>query len=237
MESYFRLLSIFVVLFVGYGVRSHATSSSEEYWKKMLPNTPMPKIIEDSLKTEGGTGVHVGSNEVDVDVGKPGKGPADVHVGKGGTSVDVGPKGKHASVDVHHKGKPSPFLYQYAATKTQIQDNQSVALFFQEKDLKPGTHMNLHFTKTTNVAPLLPRKVTKSIPFSSKKLPEILSRFHVETNSQEAQDMEETIKECEAKGIQGEDKYCATSLESMVDYATTKLGKKIGHRLYLCREG
>lgn len=227
MEFRFHLLPILAFLFVAVAVASHATPSSEEYWKKLLPNTPMPKIIQDSLTPESGTGVHVGNPGVDVNVGQPGKGSTDVHVGKGGASVDVGPKGKHAFVDVHPKGKPSPFFYQYAATKTQLQDNQNVALFFLEKDLKPRTQMNLHFTKTTNDAPFLPRKVAESIPFSSKKLPEILSLFKVAPNTEEAKDMKETIKECEASGIEGEEKYCATSLESMVDYATSKLGKKV----------
>ncbi|KAL6986718.1 BURP domain protein rd22, partial [Sarracenia purpurea var. burkii] len=40
--------------------------------------------------------------------------------------------------------------------------------------------------------------------------------------------MEKSIKECEDTGIKGEEKYCATSLESMVDFSTSKLGKKVG---------
>ncbi|KAL2940042.1 BURP domain protein RD22 [Bienertia sinuspersici] len=219
MEFRFNLLPIFAFVFVTLLVKSHAASSTEEYWKKVLPNTPIPKSIEESLKSDGGTGVHVGGQGVDVGVGKPRKGSTDVHVGKGGTSVHTGPKGKHP--------KGSPFVYQYAATKTQLQDNQTIALFFQQKDLKPGTQMNLHFTKTTNDAPLLPRKIVKSVPFSSEKLPEILNRFDVDPNSDKANTMSETIKECESKGIQGEEKFCTTSLESMVDYATSKLGKNV----------
>lgn len=37
----------------------------------------------------------------------------------------------------------------------------------------------------------------------------------------------ETIQECERQGIKGEEKQCATSLESMIDYATAKLGRNI----------
>lgn len=226
MEFGFRLLTIFAFLFVALGVTCLAAQSSEDYWKKLLPNTVMPKTIHESLKSEDGTGVHVGNQGVDVSVGKPGTGSTDVHVGKGGASVNTRPKGKHTSVYVHPKG--NPFIYQYAATKTQLQANQNVALFFQEKDLKLRTQMNLHFTKTTNnETPLLPRKIVESIPFSSEKMPEILSRFEVAPDSEEAKVMQETIKECEAKGIEGEEKYCATSLESMVDYATSKLGKKL----------
>ena len=39
--------------------------------------------------------------------------------------------------------------------------------------------------------------------------------------------MKKTIKECEEKGVNGEEKYCATSLESMVDFVTSKLGKNL----------
>ncbi|KAM7493004.1 hypothetical protein LguiB_027613 [Lonicera macranthoides] len=34
-------------------------------------------------------------------------------------------------------------------------------------------------------------------------------------------------KECEEKGIEGVEKYCATSLESMIDFSMSKLGKKV----------
>nr|XP_027084057.1 BURP domain protein RD22-like [Coffea arabica] len=45
--------------------------------------------------------------------------------------------------------------------------------------------------------------------------------------SVEADIIEETIAECEAPAMKGEDKKCATSLESMVDFTTSKLGKDV----------
>lgn len=39
--------------------------------------------------------------------------------------------------------------------------------------------------------------------------------------------MNETIKGCERVAINGEEKYCATSLESFVDLGVSKLGKNI----------
>ncbi|CAO2825899.1 unnamed protein product [Amaranthus hypochondriacus] len=210
----FHLLPTFALLIIAVGVTSQAASSSEEYWEKMLPNTPMPKTIKDSFKTEGRVGVNVGNNGVDIRSGKPNKGSTNVHVGKGGTWVDVHPKGH-------------PFLYKYAATQTQLKDNPNIALFFLQKHLKPGTQMNLHFTKSPNGAILLPRKISESIPLSSDKIPQILTRFNVKSNSNEAKVMTQTIKECEAKGLDGEDQMCATSLESMVDYVISKLGKEL----------
>jgi hypothetical protein len=173
----------------------------------------------------GGTHVNVGGKGVGVNTGKPdGKG-TNVGVGKGGVSVSTGHKGKPVNVGVT-PGK-NPFVYQYAATETQIHDDPNVALFFLEKDLQSGTKMNLHFTKNANTETFLPRQVSESIPFSSNKIPEILNRFSVKPGSMEADLMQNTIKECEETGIKGEEKYCATSLESMVDFSTSKLGKRV----------
>ncbi|CAI9093472.1 OLC1v1028974C1 [Oldenlandia corymbosa var. corymbosa] len=205
----------------------------------------------------GGDGVQVKApGETNVNVGRGGGGGAsggtNVNAGKDGdrvgveahedTDVNVGvsPGGTNVGVDVgrgpHHKGKPvnvgvfprgQPFLYNYAATKDQLHDNPNVALFFLEKNIAPGSTMNLHFFKTSNGSRFLPRKVAESIPFSSNKLGDIFNRFSVDSQSQEARLMKNTIKECEAPRIQGEQKICATSLESMVDFSTSRLGKNI----------
>lgn len=45
--------------------------------------------------------------------------------------------------------------------------------------------------------------------------------------SEDAEVMKNTLSECEEAGIKGEEKYCATSLESMVDFSTSKLGNKV----------
>lgn len=87
--------------------------------------------------------------------------------------------------------------------------------------------MSLHFTKNEQKASFLPKKVADSIPFSSNKLPQIYNEFSVKPDSMEAETMKQTLNECENKGIEGEEKYCATSLESMVDFSTKKLGKNV----------
>ncbi|CAA7402724.1 unnamed protein product [Spirodela intermedia] len=118
------------------------------------------------------------------------------------------------------------FFYSYAATETQIHDNRNVAVFFREKDLRPGTRMNLHFTRTSSNAAFLPRSVANSIPFSSKRLPDILSLFSVLSDSPEAEALEKTLRECEEPASAGETRYCATSLESMVDFSSASLGTR-----------
>lgn len=176
------------------------------------------------VHTGKGTNVGVGKGGVSVHAGKPGK-RTKVGVGKGGVTVRSGHKGKPVYVGV--KPGSSPFIYNYAASKDQLKDDPNVALFFLEKDLKQGEEMNLHFTKSNGKSTFLPRKVADSIPFSTKNLPEIYNEFEVKPESTEAEIMKQTLTECENKGIEGEEKYCATSLESMVDFSTTKLGKNV----------
>lgn len=169
----------------------------------------------------GGTTVGVGKGGVGVGVnpgyGKPGG--TTVGVGKGGVGVNVKPRGKPVHVNV------SPFRYNYAATETQLHDDPSVALFFQEKDLHAGKKVTVQFTGTAGAGTkFLPRSEAEAIPFSSEKVPEILSRFSVNPDSVEAAEMAQTLRDCEAPAARGEKKACATSHESMVDFATSSLG-------------
>lgn len=189
-------------------VATHAALPPELYWKSVLPTTPMPKAITDIL--------HPGWMEDK---------STNVGVGKG-VSVNAGHKrkGKPATVVV---GPHSPFAYNYAATETQLHDDPRAALFFLEKDLHPGTKMDLNFIRSSNVAAFLPRQVASATPFSSEKLSHIFNKFSVKPESEEAHVMKNTIEECEDAAIQGEEKYCATSLESMVDFSISKLGKRV----------
>ncbi|KAJ9702401.1 hypothetical protein PVL29_004236 [Vitis rotundifolia] len=138
----------------------------------------------------------------------------------GSTAVEIG---KWTDIGVSRGGT---FFYRYAATEDQLHDDPSVALFFLEKDMRPGTKMNLDFMKNTNEATFLPHKVATSIPFSSDKLPEILDQLSMKPESVEAEAIKNTLIDCERPGIKGEEKYCATSLESMIDFSTSKLGNK-----------
>ncbi|XP_056166317.1 BURP domain protein RD22-like isoform X2 [Syzygium oleosum] len=207
-------------------------SSNSRTILEVLPYTQMPKSIKDVLQQQSDfmgnktTSVDVGKGgvNVDVDTGSPGKGSS-VGVGKGGGVVHTGHKGKPVYVVV--KPRFSPFIYNYAASETQLRDARNVALFFLEKDLKPGTTMTLHFTKTSDSAAFLPCEEAKTLPFSSDKLPDIQDHFSLKPGSVEAEIMKDTIKECEEAGIKGEEKYCTTSLESMIDYTKSKLGNNV----------
>ncbi|PKA59047.1 Dehydration-responsive protein RD22 [Apostasia shenzhenica] len=173
------------------------------------------------VRTGKGTSVGVGQGGVGVTTGK---GTA-VTVGHGGVSVRTGGKGKPAVVIV----RPgfSPFQYVYAAADTQEDGDPAAALFFLPKDLRAGTEMTVQFSKTTTSgATFLPRSSADAIPFSTSELPAILSRFEVAPGSTEAATMETTLLQCQEPAAAGETKRCATSLESMVDFATANLGTR-----------
>ncbi|CAN6877249.1 unnamed protein product [Brassica oleracea] len=200
-------------------------------------------------KHGGGTAVNVGKGGVHVDTGK-GKGThvsvsggkghgggVGVHTGKPGKRTDVGVGKGGVIVHTRHKGKPvyvgvkpghNPFVYNYAASETQLHDDPKAALFFLEKDMVPGKTMNLRFNAEDGYdgkTAFLPRGEAETVPFGSEKFSEILNTFSVKPGSGEAEMMKKTIEECEAKRVGGEEKYCATSLESMVDFSVSKLGK------------
>lgn len=102
----------------------------------------------------------------------------------------------------------------------------SVMVFFTLKDLKIGKRMPVHFPKRdpSKSPKLWPREEADSVPFSLNHLPHLLKLFSLSANSPQATAMEDTLKECESKPIKGEVKFCATSLESMLDFTQRMLG-------------
>ncbi|MFS7923041.1 putative BURP domain-containing protein [Helianthus anomalus] len=191
----FHLLQALAVLFLVVVV-GHAAVDPEIYFKSVLPNTPMPKAIKDSL-----------SNDI--------------------------------SINTNHKESTSYVLsdpnqvfpnykYNCEATPEQIMDKKTSALFFLENDLHAGKTINLHISKdTTATPPFVPRDVAESMPIASNKLQDIYKEFKVKPDSIEAKLVKETVNECEMASNKDADQYCAASLESMVDFVASKLGKRV----------
>nr|CAD1824093.1 unnamed protein product [Ananas comosus var. bracteatus] len=86
--------------------------------------------------------------------------------------------------------------------------------------------MTLHFPEVASGPAFLPRKEADAIPLSVEKLPEVLGRFAIQPDSVEARWMRKTAQECQEPAASGEKKFCATSLESMVDFSTSSLGTR-----------
>ncbi|CAK8576503.1 unnamed protein product [Lathyrus sativus] len=102
----------------------------------------------------------------------------------------------------------------------------SVMVFFTLQDLKVGKRMQIYFPKRNpSTSPKFwPKDKADSLPFSLNKLQTLLKIFSFSHDSPQAKAMVDTLTECESKPIQGELKYCATSLESMLDFTQRTLG-------------
>ncbi|XVE78949.1 hypothetical protein DITRI_Ditri14bG0019200 [Diplodiscus trichospermus] len=101
-------------------------------------------------------------------------------------------------------------------------------IYFFSKNLHAGTKVKLPLLITPrDNTTFLPRRVSESMPFSSNKLPEILKHYSLKAGSMAANSVSETIRNCERSSFDGEEKYCATSLESFVDLSVSMLGKDI----------
>ncbi|PQM33438.1 BURP domain protein RD22 isoform X1 [Prunus yedoensis var. nudiflora] len=194
----FALLSLATV-----ALANHAAQPAPQlYWNSVLPNTQMPRAISELLHPDS-TNEEKSTNTMNaVGNGKP----------------------------TDHKGKPEIIplrLEKYGKHYGSSADNplhyKNVTIYFFVKDMRPGATMNFQFPRNSNTANFLPRESAQSIPFSSNKLTEIFNHFSVKPTSVEAKTIKETIEECEAPGIKGEERYCATSLESMVDFSISKL--------------
>ncbi|KAJ4716939.1 BURP domain-containing protein [Melia azedarach] len=95
--------------------------------------------------------------------------------------------------------------------------------FFFFRDLKVGQKMPFHFP-VHDSPHFLSREEADSIPFSLKQLPYLLKYFSSQYDSCEAEVIEDTLRKCEANPNEGESKFCATSLESMLDFARSFFG-------------
>ncbi|OAY55107.1 BURP domain protein RD22-like isoform X2 [Manihot esculenta] len=191
----FHLFPLFALLLVLEGINS-SLLPAEVYWRSKLPNTPLPKALQDLLK------------------------PADER--------------KKITYSFSEDAVGARICYEisYWEKMTKISNQNSIpsnttTIFFLQDDLLPGKKMKLAFTKSTNGSNFLPREIAESIPFSTNKLSEILNHFSINPRSKEAEIMKITIEECEAPNLRGQDKYCATSLESLVDFAIGKYGKNV----------
>ncbi|KAI3881021.1 hypothetical protein MKX03_037599 [Papaver bracteatum] len=214
MESLLLLIFAFCLL-VGIVGNNATPLPSEIYWKNKLPDTPMPAILHDLL--------HPGSND---------KLPDYIAYNftwarriKNTTNLEKANSQKCSKTPPLDK---STIQNDSAASERQLQDNAGASLFFLEKDLYPGAKMKVHFViGTPSGTAFLPKNLAKVTPFSSSKLPEILNQFAINPKSNKAEFISRAINACEQPAMENQEKYCATSLESLFDYGTSKFGKNV----------
>ncbi|KAI3917390.1 hypothetical protein MKW98_027309 [Papaver atlanticum] len=242
------LLLISACYFVVGVVGSHAAPlPSEIYWKNKLPNTSMPAILHDLLhpaeqerkpltdfRTRSGnaytpTQGNTLSAQPNYQKYSYSKKPLMQQLNL--SKYKKHPPSQQFKLSKYSKNQPlgkNTIPSDNAATNRKILDSPGASLFFLEKDFYPGAKMNLHFVvSTASGTTFLPQKLAKVTPFSSKKLPDILKQFAINAKSEAAEVINQTIMDCEEPALENEEKYCATSLESLVGYGTSKIGKNV----------
>ncbi|KAJ1685124.1 hypothetical protein LUZ63_016514 [Rhynchospora breviuscula] len=168
---------------------AHADSSKSSIWNEwhaMLPNTPMPDIIKELIKTDELGHMSAGNFPNPFEV------------------------------------RAYPVIYHGNADHLSVDD---VRQLFLEKDMKPGAVMKeVTLARTVGGSSFLSLEEADSIPFSSAQLPQILDRLAVVPGSTEANHIEDTLRGTEASYSRGWIKFCATSLESMINFVISEFG-------------
>jgi hypothetical protein len=213
--------ALVVLLYVVVGSEAmHAKSSTcptLSYWHLNLPTTPIPDTLRELISPLSSEK----TSEL-LDAIREGK---KVSMGE----PDPAPKlGRKAGPNIVR----APVFSGYGSAEDDadiIADPFLSAIFFHEKDLHTGTKLTLYSELLKRSSPdsrvfFLPRRLAEAIPLSSDKLSVALEKLDISQGSDTALAMKQTLKRCEGPANSGERKYCATSLESMIDYATSMLG-------------
>ncbi|XP_019423646.1 PREDICTED: polygalacturonase 1 beta-like protein 3 [Lupinus angustifolius] len=100
--------------------------------------------------------------------------------------------------------------------------------FFREKMMKEGTVMPLpDIRDKMPQRSFLPRSILSKLPFSSSKISELKKIFKAYDNSSMEKMMKDSLGECERVPSPGETKRCVGSMEDMIDFATSVLGRNV----------
>ncbi|KAI7757215.1 hypothetical protein M8C21_003989 [Ambrosia artemisiifolia] len=111
--------------------------------------------------------------------------------------------------------------------KNNIYDlDPALNVFFHVTDLYSGKKMPIYFAVNdpSTTPRLLTREQSDSIPFSSSKLSYLLELISLTNGSPQALAMEQTLKQCELEATPGETRFCASSLESILDMTRGIMG-------------
>ncbi|KAL6661209.1 hypothetical protein ACP70R_000593 [Stipagrostis hirtigluma subsp. patula] len=134
----------------------------------------------------------------------------------------------------------SPYHYEYkasserhggggggAAISTARGATTTTTVFFHEEAVRVGQSLHFRFPPAEPAAlGLLPRRAADAVPFSTAALPGALALLGVPPGSAQAAAMAETLRKCETPPLAGEAKFCATSLEALVERAMAALGTR-----------
>lgn len=188
-------------------------SPTLSYWHRKLATTPIPDFLQELIFPFSS---HKKSEVLDAI--------------REGNKVSVGELGREEGPDVDAMKTPR-IRYETAADDDDMIKSDPLwsAMFFLEEELHSGTNFTLYRKLLKKSTPdsgifFLPRPLAEAIPFSSHKLSVALQMLNISQGSHTALAMKHTLQVCESPANGGEIRYCAISLESMIDYATSTLG-------------
>ncbi|KAK6122990.1 hypothetical protein DH2020_043267 [Rehmannia glutinosa] len=100
--------------------------------------------------------------------------------------------------------------------------------FFRERMLKEGTLMKMpNIQDWMPKRSFLPRTILSKLPFSKNDLVELKRTFQAEDNSTMEHVILNALAECERDPSPGETKRCVGSIEDMIDFAVSVLGRNL----------
>ncbi|KAI5436950.1 polygalacturonase 1 beta-like protein 3 [Lathyrus oleraceus] len=100
--------------------------------------------------------------------------------------------------------------------------------FFREKMLKEGTVMPMpDISDKLPERSFLPRSIISKLPFSTSKISEMKQLFKASDNGSMEKMMRDSLGDCERVPSRGETKRCVGSIEDMIDFATSVLGRNV----------
>ncbi|XP_022851645.1 polygalacturonase-1 non-catalytic subunit beta-like [Olea europaea var. sylvestris] len=101
--------------------------------------------------------------------------------------------------------------------------------FFREEMLRGGNVMPMpDIRDKMPKRSFLPRIILSKLPFSTSKLGELKKIFHAgDDDSSMAKMLADSLSECERAPSPGETKRCVASIEDMIDFATSVLGRNV----------
>ncbi|KAG2579588.1 BURP domain-containing protein 13-like [Panicum virgatum] len=204
-----------------------APSTAEVFWRAVLPGSDVPDAVLRLLRPGNN---FVSETEAD-GVGAP-NGPFDYQ------------NYERSSAPYGYDYKPSsaPYGYDY---KAPLEGGEAApgehhhhagggaaaatttTVFFHEEAVRVGKRLRFHFPAAAPAAlGFLPRHVADAIPFTTPALPAVLALLGVAPGTAQAAAMAETLRTCESHPLAGKAKFCATSLEALVERAMAALGTR-----------
>ncbi|KAM7264781.1 hypothetical protein ACFE04_002464 [Oxalis oulophora] len=100
--------------------------------------------------------------------------------------------------------------------------------FFRESMLREGNTMPMpDIRDKMPKRSFLPRAILSKLPFSISRIGEMKKIFHAAENSTMEKMIVNSLHECERAPSEGETKQCAGSIEDMIDFVTSVLGRNV----------